>query len=144
MLSPEILKNAHIDLAPNADGQFSSTDWSRILNEADKRWQDIRLEQPGADDKAWHEVVRQFHRDAYFGFAPIFRDKKSKRPRNLGFSLIFLMFNSMVGLKVAVLWFGQKYSNGDNPTDKWIFFAVLTVVVLNYGFFLWRNRRAED
>lgn len=140
---PPVMANANIDLASTASGKFSPGDWERILDRAQAQW----LENQRSMDEAtaWQTVVRDFHVQRYWGFRPNYRaPRAAKKKTNLGFQLIWLMFGSFTVMKVAVLWFGQIYSRSDESVDKWAFFAVLTFVIGNILWFLWRNRNYQD
>jgi hypothetical protein len=136
---PSLMANAREDLAATIDGRFSPEDWEKILHKAK-----AQLEAGGGNLAAWQNVIRDFHREKYWGFVANYRPAKTKRKKNLGFQLIWLTFNSLTTMKVAVLWFGQIYSRSDEPTDKWIFLGVIALALGNILFFLWSNRHYED
>jgi hypothetical protein len=139
----EIMANANIDLASTIEGRFSPGDWEKILDRA----RTLLLEKSGSMDEsaAWKAVIRDFHRERYWGFQPNYRaPKPQKKKRNLGFQFIWLLFGSLTIMKVAVLWFGQIYSRSDEAYDKWMFFVVLALIIGNILYFLWRNRHHED
>ncbi len=144
MSHPEIMRHASVDLCATVDGHFSPQDWDQILKRAETQWRE-RLRLGGWGElEAWQDVVREFHSQRYWGFRPNYRPPKVKKERNLGITMLMMVFNSMLTIKLAVLWFGQIYSRSDEPFDKWIFFATLVLAVGNYGYFLWRYRAYQD
>ena len=145
MPQPEIMRQASVDLCATVEGRFSPDDWAQILTRAEVQWRKYLGHQGAtAEVDAWQEVVREFHRERYWGYVPNFKPVKVKKKPNLGVTMVLMVFNSMVTIKLFVLWFGQIYSRSDEPLDKWIFFAIVALVVANYGFFLWRNRAHVD
>jgi hypothetical protein len=135
---PTLMDNAKEDLAGTVEGKFSPEDWEKILGKAQNLLGTGGLE-------AWREVIRDFHRNRYWGFVPNYREPRKKEvSKNLGFQFIWMTFGSLTIFKVAVLWFGQIYSRSDDPLDKWLFFGCLALVLGNIAFFLWRNRNHVD
>jgi len=132
---PIVMTNAAEDLTATIEGRFSPDDWEKILKRARATLDDGRT---------WPDVIRDFHQTRYWGFVPNYRRPKIKKPKNLGMQFIWMTFASLTIMKVAVLWFGQIYSRSDDPSDKWIFFAVLSLIVGNIVFFLWRSRHHVD
>ncbi len=138
-----IMANARVDLASTTGGNFSPDDWEKILERA--RTQLLEKSRSADETTAWQQVVRDFHASRYWGFNPNYRKPKADpKKKNLGFQFIWLMFGSLTIMKVAVLWFGQIYSRSDESYDKWMFFIVLTLVIGNILYFLWRNRNHQD
>lgn len=150
MSNPEVMRNFQEDLGATVEGRFSPEDWEHIRLRAEGEWRrylaaEVSAEsQVGAEQRAWHKVVRDFHQSRYWGFNPNYRPPKVKRKRNLGLTLIWMTFTSMVAIKVVILWFGQIYARSDEPIDKWIFFVLLFLALANYGYFLWRYRDYKD
>ena len=145
MPSAEIMKNAYEDLSATVEGRFSPEDWASILTKAEHRLTELELEKSGwSESERWHEVMREFRRERYWGYRPTYRAPRIKKKSNLGYSFIWITFNTLTTMKVAVLWFGQIYSRSDEPKDKWIFFLLLIFCVGNFVFFLWRNRNHVD
>jgi hypothetical protein len=143
-LPPE-MQHARTDLGATVEGKFSPEDWTAILARAESRFRELVAEfPPAARTQAWHQVVREFHREKYWGFKPGYRPPRVKKPRSLGMDFIIMTLNSMVIFKVVVLWFGQVYSRSEQAQDKWIFFAVLFIAIANYVYFLWRHRNYVD
>lgn len=142
---PPILRHAQMDLTATVEGQFSPEDWERILDRAEKEIGVYLDEHPGASELvAWQETIRAFHHSHFWGFRADYRPKKIKAPPNLGIRLIWMAFNTLTTMKVAVLWFGQIYSRSDEAQDKWIFFILLVLIVGNFAFFLWRHQSHPD
>lgn len=138
----QLMSNAKDDLTASVSGRFSPDDWEKILELAKVKWAQYRRTMEAVP--AWQEVVREFRFSGYWGFKPDYRETGVKKKRNLGYQLAWMTFQSMVLTKVAVLWFGQNYSNDDESFDKWIFFLVLFLIPANAAFFVWRNRHHKD
>lgn len=139
-----VMANAQEDLAGNIDGHFSPDDWRTILARAKEKLERSPL--PAAE--AWVEVIREFHRERYWGFIPNYK-KPSVTPEaeeNLGKKFILYTFRSFLISETVVLYCGARYSADDhNPIYKWGFFAGLTFLVVNYGLFLYRyGGRSEE
>ncbi|MGE3682810.1 MAG: hypothetical protein AB7G93_13880 [Bdellovibrionales bacterium] len=137
-----VMANARVDLAGNISGQFSPEDWEKILSIARHRLQSATT----GLDEAWVEVIRDFHREKYWGFIPNYKKPKMEREQqNLGVRFIWYSFRSFLITKVAVLWFGARYSADFDPIYKWLFFGAIGFMLCAYGSFLWkfRNRRDE-
>jgi hypothetical protein len=139
-----LMKNAKDDLTASISGRFSPGDWEKILELAKIQLAQRRREQDGLE--AWKETIRDFHRSAYWGFKPDYRPSRvaKKKNRGIAMGLVWMTFQSMVLTKVAVLWLGQNYSNGDDSLDKWLFFILLLLIPANGIFFIWRNRHYRD
>lgn len=135
----DLMRNTREDLKPQS-GRFSPGDWEKILDEARGRLLKKLEASPPAE--AWSEVVREFHREKYWQFPTNY--KKPKREKNLGLTLVWLTFQSMTLTKVAILWFGQDYSNTDSELSKWLFFGVLFFIPANAFFFIWRWRKTKS
>ncbi len=139
---PEIMGHAQEDLAGNIHGQFSPEDWALILARAA-----AQLKAAGRQDHAaWVEVIRDFHRENYWGFSPDYKKPKIKRDdENLGVRLIWYTFRSLTLTKIAVVWFGALYTQSDEPIYKWLFIGAIALSLTNYGIFLWRyGGRSEN
>lgn len=142
---PLVMKHAKEDLAGNVSGRFSPKDWQSILNYAEEQWHKEQLRLAGDEMKAWHSVVRDFHRQSYWGFVPDYRPPRRKsEKRNLGIAFIWMAFQTFVITKIAVVWLGQTYSRTQDALDGWLFYSVIAVVLANFGFFLWRHRHHRD
>jgi hypothetical protein len=126
----ELMANAQEDLAGNISGQFSPADWEKILARAEER-----LAQTGD----WCEVVREFHREKYWGFVPNFKRPKSKREDEaLGVRFILYCARSFLLTKVAVLWFGALWTVYGDPLYAWGFFGSMAFMIFAYGSFLYK------
>ncbi len=140
---PEIMRNAREDLAGNVSGQFSPEDWEKILERAEEK---LRVSSK-PEGEAWIDVIREFHRERYWGFLPNYKKPKSKREdENLGVRFIWYSFRSFLITKVVILYCGARYTAGDpNPIYKWLFFGAFAFMLSAYGIFLYRyGRRKED
>jgi hypothetical protein len=136
------MENAQEDLAATVEGRFSPEDWEKILDLAEAKWRNTLAQQPvPGEAAAWHDVVRDFHKDRYWGMRANYRPPKR---RHLGYQFIWFTFSSLTIMKVAILWFGQIYSRSDEAKDLWMFVLVLAIVIGNVVFFLWRNRHHTD
>lgn len=142
---PEIMNEARTDLAGNVSGDFSPADWELILSEARRRWEAHRQRNPG-DRAAWAEVIREFHRERYWGFSPRYRPPPAPKvkQKNLGIFFVWMTFSVFVLTLMGVVWLGQIYTASDEPKDKYRFFAAIAVAILNFGYFLWYSRNYED
>jgi len=142
---PPIMAQAREDLAGNIPGHFSKEDWAAILKEAERRWLRHKAE-PLDESEAWRKVIREFHQEKFWGFHPAQRKPRPVKPKktNVALSFILLVAGTMTVTKIAVVWLGQVYSRSDEAADKWAFFAILAVVLANFGYFLWRHRHHED
>lgn len=134
------MANAREDLAGNIGGQFSPDDWEKILMRAHEQ---LRRSQKTHSEKthedAWVDVIRDFHRERYWGFTPDYKKPKANREdENLGIRFIWYSFRSFLLTKVAVLYFGARYSADYDPVYKWLFFGAIAFMLVNYGIFLWR------
>jgi hypothetical protein len=129
------MRNAREDLAGNVPGKFSPADWSKILVTAQEKVLASSLPR----QEAWIEVIRDFNRNRYWGFVPNY--KKPKVPRheqNLGKRFIWYSFRSFLITKVAVLYFGARYTIDLDPMYGWLFFGAIAFMLTNYGLFLYR------
>ena len=142
---PDIMRNAQADLAGQIGGQFSPDAWRAILSEARNRFE-IRRGEGLRESDAWSEVIREFHRDRYFGYEPTWNIPKGQRPkgRSLGMGFVWMTFSAFVITKIAVVWLGQIYTASDDPRDAYLFFAAIGLVFVNFSFFLWRARHYKD
>lgn len=140
---PDIMANAREDLAGNISGEFSPEDWVLILAEAKRR-----LETSGkSHGEAWVEVIRDFHRESYWGFTPSYRKPRRRREdENLGNRFLWYSFRSFLITKVVVLYFGARYSADQGGINGWLFFGAIVFMLSNYGLFLWRygHRHKDD
>lgn len=141
---PTIMSQARSDLAGHLDGDFSPSDWDTILGEAHRRWQTHREKLD--DESAWRQVVREFHQERQWGLLPNYRAPRPERVRkkSLGVSFILLAGQAFIFSIMAVVWLGQIHTSSDEAVDGWIFYFAVSVVVANFGFFLWRHRKHAD
>lgn len=132
---PPVMAHAREDLAGNIDGKFSPEDWDKILARAAAELK--RSEKP--EHEAWVDVIRDFHKHKYWGFVPDYKAPKIKREdENLGTRFIWYSFRSFLLTKVAVLYFGARYTADWDPVYGWLFFGAIVFMLVNYGIFLWR------
>lgn len=141
---PPIMANAKTDLAGNIDGQFSPEDWQKILSLASEQLKTSNA----SETEAWIEVIRDFHRNKYWGFVPNYKKPKtSVDEKNLGAKFIWFSFRSFLITKVVVLYAGARYTNDDsNPIWKYLFFGAFAFMLTAYGTFLYRyaGRKESD
>lgn len=138
-----VMKDAEIDLAGNISGRFSPENWKAILERA-KATLEAQVRSGKPEGEAWTEVIREFHRDHYWGFEPNYHAPKLKKKPNLGLGLIFILATSFTLVKIAIVWLGQIYTFSDEENDGRIFYVALVIVLANFAFFLWRFRRHTD
>jgi hypothetical protein len=131
---PEIMREARVDLAGNVSGQFSPADWDRILSRAREQFEASKL--PPLE--AWTEVVRDFHRQHFWGFKPDFVPQKNRDEENLGVRMVIYSARSFLLTKVAVVWFGALWAVYDEPLYAYAFFGTIILMVGAYGWFLYR------
>lgn len=141
---PPIMANAKIDLAGNIHGQFSPEDWEKILSRA----RDRLAASSKTESQAWIEVIRDFHRNKYWGFVPNYKKPKEKiDDKNLGTKFIWFSFRSFLITKVVILYAGARYTIDDsNPIWKYLFFGAFAFMLTAYGTFLYRyaGRKETD
>lgn len=136
-----VMANAREDIAGNIAGQFSPEDWEKIIARADAQLR-ASVKTPG---EAWVDVIRDFHRNKYWGFVPNYsKPKVHKAEENLGVRFIWYSFRSFLLTKVAVVWFGALYSTYGDPFYKYCFFGAIAFMLCNYGFFLFRYGRKHN
>src|SRR5262249_18377388 len=123
------------------EGRFSPSDWEKILDLAEERL-GAQVASGAPENSAWADVIRDFHRSRYWGFRTGYRPPREKT--NLGLQFIYYTFMSLTVWKVAVLWFGQKFSNGEDRSELWPLLLILAIVIGNTVYFLWRNRAHTD
>lgn len=136
---PPIMANAREDLAGNIQGQFSPEDWDKILERAL-----ISLRNSAKEEReAWMDVIREFHRERYWGFHPDYVAPKTKKEeQNLGPRFIWYICRSFLITKVVVLYFGARWSaDYDDPINGILFFGAIIFMVANYGLFIWKYRK---
>ncbi len=137
----DVMANAREDLAGNISGQFSPTDWDKILARA---WEQLQNSDKDAP-QAWIEVIRDFHRHKYWGFVPNYQKPKvARKDENLGKRFIWYSFRSFLLTKLAVLYFGARYSADYDPVYGWLFLGTIVFMLTNYGIFLWRYGNSRD
>jgi hypothetical protein len=138
---PPIMANAREDLAGNVSGQFSPEDWDQILNRAVEQ---LSRSTKGPQE-AWVDVIRDFHRQRYWGFIPNYKKPKpTVDEQNLGKRFIWYSARSFLITKVAVLYFGARYCAGYDPINGWLFFGAMIFMVSNYGYFIYRYHKKRD
>lgn len=141
MRLPPIMANAKEDLAGNISGQFSPEDWQRILDLAANQLQQSKK----PENEAWVDVIRDFHRERYWGFVPNYKKPKAPQEENLGKRFIWYCFRSFLITKVVILYCGARYTADDpNPIYKWLFFGALAFIISAYGRFLWKYGGRSD
>lgn len=140
-LLPPVMTNAREDLAGNISGEFSPGDWDKILLEAKRQL----TQSTKSESEAWVDVIRDFHRNKFWGFVPDYKRPKEKlEEKNLGTRFIWYSFRSFLITKVCVLYFGARYSADYDPVYKWLFFGSIGFMLTAYGTFLWRFRNRKE
>lgn len=135
------MMNAREDLAGNLSGDFSPADWTLILERAAGEL--ARSSKP--ENEAWHDVIRDFHRQKYWGYKPNYVKPKVKpEERNLGTRFIWYVSRSFLITKVAVLYFGARWTAGYDPINGYLFFGAMIFMLCSYGHFLWSHRNRDD
>lgn len=133
--STSLPAQAREDLAGNISGQFSPEDWERILARAQEQ----------LAHSTWPDVIRDFHRQRYWGFVPNYKKPKVKRePENLGRRFLWYITRSFLLTKTVVLYFGARWTAGYGPINGYIFFGAICFMLCSYGLFLWRFRHHRD
>ncbi len=142
---PSVMHEAKTDLGSHAHGDFSPTSWANILCEAERR---LRLKSKAgfSEQDAWAEVVREFHREDYWGHRADWIKPKPIKNGNTGFGVnaVLLTLTTFVFGLMAVVWLGQLFTISDEPLDAYKFYLAVIVVVANILFFLWRSRNYQD
>src|SRR3989344_829594 len=117
---PSIMAKARIDLAGNISGEFSPEDWEKIFARA----AELLRHSPKPEQEAWIDVIRDFHREKYWGFTPNYKKPKIKpHEQNLGTRFIWYSFRSFLVTKVVLLYAGARYTADDpNPIWTWLSF----------------------
>lgn len=137
----KVMVNAREDLAGNIAGDFSPADWAVILERA----RDLLARAGQRPEEAWPDVIRTFHRERYWGFRPDYRAPRVKQEeQNLGKRFIWYVSRSFLITKVAVLYFGARWTAGYDPINGYLFFGAMIFMVSNYGYFLWKFRDRDD
>lgn len=134
---PEIMREARVDLAGNLGGQFSPQDWESILTRAKAQLEASSLRGP----EAWVEVIRDFHRENYWGFVPNYIAPKTVKnidDENLGVRMLLYAGRSFLLTKIAIVWFGALWSISGEPFYKYCFFASILFMLVAYGTFLYK------
>lgn len=139
------MQNAEVDLTGSLSGRFSPEDWAKILARAAEQL--AQSQKPQAD--AWADVIRDFHRQKYWGFNPDYIEPKPIKPHhhkdNLGKTFIWFSFRSFLLTKTVILYCGAHYTAGNpNPIYKWLFFGAFAFMLFSYGRFLWRYGNREE
>jgi len=147
---PKIMRQAREDLCATVSGRFSPQDWESILTLAQQKLlAQFADPAPSRDEelRVWQAVILDFNRNSYWGFEPNYKEpKKPKAGRtdNLGVRFIVFTFLSFTLTLMAVVWTGQIYTTSDEALDAYIFFFVLSLVVANFAFLLWKTRNYRD
>lgn len=130
------MKNAREDLAGNVGGYFSPEDWDKILLRA----RDQFLVSAKPESEAWTDVIRDFHREKYWGFVANYKKPKAGRDdESLGKRFLWYVFRSFLITKVVILYCGARYSMGDqDPIYTYLFFGAMAFMLCSYGLFLYR------
>lgn len=139
---PEIMKHAHEDLMGNVSGRFSPEDWGLILDRASEHL--AAFQRSGlSEQEAWKEVIRQFHREHYWGFQP---DYIAPRPRdnNMGIRFILMTVLTFIFSLIAVVWLGQAYTASLEFEDGRNLVLAIALILGNFGLFLWYHRQHKD
>jgi hypothetical protein len=137
----QVMANAREDLAGNIEGTFSPEDWEKIF----ARVREQLLRSKKNKEEAWVDVIRDFHREKYWGFIPNYKKPKVKREdENLGKRFIWYCFRSFLLTKVLVLYCGARWSADYDPIYGWLFFGGIAFMLTNYGLFLWRYGNRPD
>lgn len=134
---PEIMRDARVDLAGNVGGQFSPQDWESILTRAKGQLESSKL----PENEAWAEVIRDFHRDNYWGFIPNYVAPKVKtnvEDENLGVRMLLYSARSFLLTKVAIVWFGALWTYTGEDFYKYCFFGAIVFMLASYGVFLYK------
>ena len=142
VILPKIMRRAREDLMGNASGDFSPEDWALVLQLANERlaaFQGAGL----SEDSAWAEVIREFHRERYWGYRP---DYKAPRVRdsNMGIRFILMTGLTFIFSIIAVVWLGQIYTSSGEFEDGRNLVVAIVLILCNFGFFLWYHRQHED
>lgn len=138
---PDIMRQAKEDLGGSVSGHFSPEDWQQILLKAERDLQQKKNALNGDETEAWQDVIRDFHQQNFWGFTPNYRPPpRPKKKGNLGVAFIWMAFQTFVITKIAVLWIGQTYARSQDPHDFWLLCLVISLVVANFAYFLWKNR----
>lgn len=140
---PEIMNQAREDLAGNISGDFSPEDWEKILLRARTQLENSSRPAP----EAWVDVIRDFHREKYWGFTPDYVQPKVRREEeNLGKRFIWYITRSFLITKTCVLYFGARYVADYDPIYGWLFFGAILFMLSSYGTFLYKygkHRRGD-
>jgi hypothetical protein len=131
---PAEKRDAQTDLAGNVAGRFSPEDWERILEIARQK----------LETRSWPDVVREFHRENYWGFRPDWRPPAVPYKFNLGYGMLWMTFSTFVLTLMALAWLGQNYATSGQAKDGYLFCAALALALLNFVYFLWRSRGYRD
>lgn len=102
---------------------------------------------------AWEQVVRDFHRN-HFGINPHLHLKteetqspqqfQSSRRRAQIFRFFWPAFQTLVLMKVVILYFGLQAANQTEEAHYWMLGAAVLFSLGNLVYFAWRNRQNED
>lgn len=145
-MQPEtVIQDIRTDLTASVEGEFSSEDWGRIVELAHQKLRTAVAQSDIEPQVAWQNVVRDFYQSKFWGFKPGPRERRVRPAMNLGVKFVLLGLNTMITFKIAVIWFGQKYTNSeDDPWALWIFVGVILLVLCNYGYFLYSATRSQS
>lgn len=139
---PQIMKQAHEDLMGNVSGDFSPEDWALVLRRANERLTSFRSKGLN-DESAWAEVIREFHRERYWGYSPDYK-APSVRDNNMGVRFILMTGLTFIFSLIAVVWLGQIYTASGEFEDGRNLVGAIVLILSNFGFFLWYHRQHED
>lgn len=134
---PEIMREARVDLAGNVGGQFSPHDWDSILVRAKSQLEASSL----PAHEAWVEVIRDFHRENYWGFVPNYVPPKKVTnvdDENLGVRMLLYAGRSFLLTKIAIVWCGAMWSISGEPFWRNCFFGAILFMLVAYGIFLYK------
>ncbi len=154
MLKPaydKILKNIEADLTANIHGHFQSSDLEKIYSLAKEKFVNLAgVENSKNEDELkniWHKIVADFHTHGYWGFKKkqtlIAVPNEKKQELSLTtFIPTFLI--PLIFTKSAILYFGINWGNYPGEGYGYGFFASVMFGVINFSYFLWRNRKYKE
>ncbi|MEI7973050.1 MAG: hypothetical protein WCH11_01645 [Bdellovibrio sp.] len=103
-------------------------------------------------NRAWQQVVRDFHRDHYGIDRHLhLKSEQTQSPTQLLssrrssqiFRFFWPAFQTLVLMKVVILYFGVQAANQAEETPYWMLGAAVLFSLGNLVYFAWKNRRNE-